>query len=77
MLLQSILIVRQVIFHVDSPKNIAKNEQNSHTSGGSHHRLTTLIGKKEKYTNEGTDKIFLYTVQLVIYNACTEFQNSR
>ena len=36
-------------------KNIAKNEQSSHTSGGSHHWLTTLIGKKEKYTNEGTD----------------------
>ena len=59
MLLQRILIARQVIFHVDSPKNTAKNEQSSHTSGGSHHRLTTLIGKKEKYTNEGTDKQYV------------------
>ena len=42
---------------------------------------TTLIGKKEKYTSKGTDKQnvadFLYTVQLVIFNVCTEFQNSR
>ena len=59
MLLQNILIVRQVIFQVDSPKNIAKNEQSSHTSGGSHRRLTTLNGKKDKYTNKGTDKQYV------------------
>ena len=40
----------------------------------------TLIGKKEKWTNKGTDKQcvaeFLYTVQLVISDVRTEFQNS-
>ena len=39
------------------------------------------IGKKEKWTNERTDKpyvaVSLNTVQLVIPNVCTKFQNPR
>ena len=35
--------------------NIAKSEQSSHTPGGH----TTLIGKKEKWTNKGTVKHYV------------------
>ena len=57
--------------------NIAKSEQSSHTPGDH----ATLIGKKEN----GQIKVllsimwlnFLYTVQLVISDVCTKFQNSR
>ena len=34
-----------------------------------------FFGKKEKWTNKGTDKP--YTVQLVIPNVCTKFQNPK
>ena len=41
-----------------------------------------INGKKEKRTNKGTDKpsvadFFLYTVQPVIPDVCTKFQNPR
>ena len=36
------------------------------------------FGKKEKWTNKGTDKPYVAdTVQLVIPNVCTKFQNPR
>ena len=53
---------------------------NIHTPGGSHHR-PYHFNWKEKWTNKGTDKQyvaeFLYTVQLVLSDVCTEFQNFR
>ena len=43
--------------------------------------LTTLIGKREKSTKKELISNlwlnFLYTVQLVISDVCTKFQNSR
>ena len=40
-----------------------------------------IVGKKEKWTNKRTDKpyvaILLYTVQPVIPDVCTKFQNPR
>ena len=40
-----------------------------------------IFGKKEKWTNKGTDKPyvadFYNTVQLIIPNVCTKFQNPR
>ena len=57
----------------------SKNEQSSHTPGGSHQRPYHINWKER--TNKMTDRQyvteFLYTVQLVISNVCTKFQNSR
>ena len=43
--------------------------------------MEKFIRKKEKWTNKGTDKPyvadFYYTVQLVIPDVCTKFQNPR
>ena len=43
--------------------------------------METFIGKKRKWTKKCTDKQyladFLYTVQLVIPDACTKFQNPK
>ena len=59
--------------------NIAKSEQSSHTPGGSHQRPYHL-NWKEKWMKGLISNIwlnFLYTVQLVISDVCTKFQNSR
>ena len=43
--------------------------------------MENFIGKKEKWTNKGTDKQYVAdslihnTIQLIIPNVCTEFQN--
>ena len=43
--------------------------------------MEKFIGKKEKWINKGTDKQYVadsfYTVQLVIPNVCTKFQNPK
>ena len=43
--------------------------------------MEKFIGKKEKWTNKGTDKPYvadsLNTLQLVIPDVCTKFQNPR
>ena len=40
--------------------------------------MEEIVGKKEKRTNKGTDKLFLlYTVQPVIPDVCTKYQNPR
>ena len=43
--------------------------------------IENLLGEKEKWTNKGHDKssmlILFYTIQQVIPNICTKFQNPR
>ena len=63
---------------------MANSEQSSHTPGGSHHRPYhfNLLERKKNWTNKGTDKqyvadSFIYLLELVIYEVCTEFQNPR
>ena len=63
--------------------NIAKSEQSSHTSGGSDQRpyhFNSLERKKNAQIKGLISNMwlnFLYTVQLVISDVCTNFQNSR
>ena len=64
--------------------NIAtKSEQSSHTPGGSHQRPYhfNLFERKKNGQIKGLMSnmllILLYTVQLVISDVCTNFQNSR
>ena len=64
-------------------ENIAKSEQSSHTPGGSHQRPYhfNLLERKKNGQIKGLMSkmllILLYTVQLVISDVCTNFQNSR
>ena len=64
-------------------KNIAKSEQSSHTPGGSHRRPYHFNLLEEKKNGQIKGLMcnmlltLLYTVQLVIFDVCTNFQNSR
>ena len=63
-------------------KNIAKSEQSSHTPTVAIRDNTTLIGKREKSTNKGTDKQYvvefsIHSTTCVRSDVCTKFQNSR
>ena len=67
---------------ITQDKNIAKSEQSSHTPGGIHQRPYHFNWKEGK--NQQLKELisnmwlnFLYTVQLVISDVCTKFQNSR
>ena len=62
---------------MDTLENIAKSEQSSHTPGGSHHRPYQFNWKQIKGLICNMWLNFLYIVQLVISDVCTEFQNSR
>ena len=58
-------------------QNIAKRSKAHIPPGVAIRGHTTLIGKKEKWTNMGLISNILYTVQLVLSDVCTKFQNSR
>ena len=64
-------------------ENIAKSEQSSHTPSDSHQRSYYLNSFERKKNAQIKGQIsnmwlhFLYTVQLVISDVCTNFQNSR